>query len=108
MQGSLQPFACAHLALVTEAVRIAPPSALHQQLHGGLDLPLVRIALLNHRYWNAVRAENNLRLFGRREAAQDLFDFLHDRVEIHRVPIESLDIIDSYIAVEQPPPLVQT
>ena len=87
---------------------IAPPTALHQQLHGFLDLPLIRIALLNHRHGNAVRAENDLRQAGHGETAQSFLHFLHDRVQIYRITIETLDAMHPGAASKQPMPLVQT
>src|ERR1700751_5787756 len=66
-QGRLQPAAGANFALIAKAVGIAPSATLAHKTHCFLDLSLVRVALFDHRHWDAVSAENDFRPPGLRE-----------------------------------------
>src|SRR5262249_25913450 len=62
VQRRLQPFASPYFALIAEAVTISPSAAAHHQFDSLFNLPLIGVALFNHSYGNAVRAEDDLRV----------------------------------------------
>ena len=107
MKRWLQPATGAHLALVTEAMRVAPTTPMHQQAHGFFDLPLVRIAFLDYRHGNTVRAENNLCALGAGKTRQSFIDLLGHRIKIRRFAIEGIRHVYRQIIPEQPVPFIE-
>src|SRR5580700_8359961 len=107
MQRRLQPLAGSYFALVAEAVTVGPSPALHEQFDSLFNLPLIRIALLDYRDWNAMRAENDLRPFRVGESCQCFVYLFDQRPQVKFVTIEGLDAVDCDVVLKQSPPLVQ-
>ncbi len=95
MQRGLQPLAGAHFALIAKPMPIAPSTPLHHEFDRLFNLPLIRIALLDHGDRNAVRAEHDLGSLGIGESDQRFVDLLHQRVQIKSVTIEGFNVMDS-------------
>ena len=106
-EGRLQPAAGADFALIAEAVGIAPSAAFAHKAHCFLDLSLVRVALFDHRHWDAVSAENDFRAPRLRETRKCRAHLFYHGVEIHRISIERLDAIDGNVVTEMSVPLIQ-
>src|ERR1700722_3746175 len=107
MKRRLQPLAGANFTLVTKPVLIGPAPALHEEGDGFFDLALIRVALFDHSYGNAVRAENDLRTLRAIEPRQGFVHFLNQCLQIKFVTVEGIDAVDWNIAAKQAAPLVK-
>ncbi len=86
---------------------VRPSPALHYQFDRLLNLPLIRIALLDDRYRHAVRAEYDLGLCGFGKPRQRIIDFLDQRVQVKRMTIKSLNRLHRNVITEQAPEFVE-
>src|SRR5579862_5230774 len=105
VHGRPQPFRSPHLALVAQVFPAAPGAALPDRLHSGLDLPLIGIALLDHRHGNAVRAEDVIRAVDGHKV-----DCLHHGIEVKLIQMKFFDGVHPRIPtvdVELAPPFVE-
>src|SRR5215510_15663156 len=107
VQTRLEPFAGAHFALITEAVPVAPASTRHQEAHRFFNLLLVRVALFDHRYRNAVRAEHDFNRLRFRKTADGFIYFFNQSTQVQAFAIETLHDVYWHLVAEQPIPFIQ-